>query len=287
MQFKRSSNEGSAMTQALTAQGPAPMRIINSPIGQAIPAVDFADNIGYTRSAITNIISKHPDLFKGFILKITLPTPGGDQDFLCLNSTGIDRIIFHLRPIKNRPDLCERIEKFRSKAFGQLAERKELTISVPAIPGILFELKQAREEADICGCEPNLLQAAVYRKHGEIEKADALQPPAPALVHGSTGWFIPTQLGDMCGLTAEQFNHWIHNNPNDLERRPFQCRDPENRKIWRLTELGRMHGQEYWFEAPSGHREIRIRWRESILYASGLKRELPRSQMALPAKAGA
>jgi hypothetical protein len=56
-------------------------------------------------------------------------------------------------------------------------------------------------------------------------------------------------------------------------------------RIWRLNPTGEMHGKEYVYEATSGHREIRIRWRESILYASGLKRPIDESQLALPARA--
>ena len=47
-----------------------------------------------------------------------------------------------------------------------------------------------------------------------------------------------------------------------------------------------LHGREYWYTALGGHQEVRIEWRESILYASGLKRSIANDQAALPAKAG-
>jgi len=43
----------------------------------------------------------------------------------------------------------------------------------------------------------------------------------------------------------------------------------------RLQPKGEPHGKEYWFESPHGHREIRIRWRLSIMYACGLVHDDP------------
>jgi hypothetical protein len=45
------------------------------------------------------------------------------------------------------------------------------------------------------------------------------------------------------------------------------------------------HGREYLYTSPHQHSEIRLSWRESILYASGLKRPIPDDQLALPARA--
>jgi hypothetical protein len=45
------------------------------------------------------------------------------------------------------------------------------------------------------------------------------------------------------------------------------------------------HGREYQFNLGNGHSEPRISWRESILYASGLKRPVAQDQIALPARA--
>jgi hypothetical protein len=85
----------------------------------------------------------------------------------------------------------------------------------------------------------------------------------------------------MCGIDrAEYVNNYLHNHG-------WIYRDASEGRVWRLQPMAMEHGREYWFEAPSGHREIRIVWRKSILYASGLRREIPEDQMALPARAGA
>lgn len=249
-----------------------------------IPLADIAAAWGIDRSTPDNMIVRNPEVFAGLVSTVldAVSTP-----MQCINERGLYLMMGKITTgrVKNK-SAREAIIRFQ-RWFPELIQkfRKGEITQVPQKADIRTELLQAKEYADICGKAPESFQAKVFQKHGMPEFADALQPPVPALVHGSTGWFIPTQLGQMCGLTAEQFNHWLHNNPNDPERRPFQCRDPENRKVWRLTELGWLHGQEYWFEAPSGHREIRIRWRESILYASGLKREIPASQLMLPARA--
>ncbi|MDP3562907.1 MAG: hypothetical protein Q8R70_00300 [Methanoregula sp.] len=159
----------------------------------------------------------------------------------------------------------------RAKAFDRLSDARKPEIPAPAID---TELQNARHLAEQTGGDLAAFQAIALKKCGMEDYIPALKA-SPSLIHGEVGWFIPTQLGEMCALTAIQFNHWLNN-------KGYQYREGN---VWRLQPLGEMHGQEYWFEAPSGHREIRIRWRESILYASGLKREIPASQLMLPAQA--
>jgi hypothetical protein len=80
------------------------------------------------------------------------------------------------------------------------------------------------------------------------------------------------------------FNNWLNNNPKDPDRRPFQYRDHDTR-LWRLTPLGMEHGAEYPFTVwENGHTEVRIKWRDSILKACGLKRDLAPDQVMLPQK---
>ena len=271
------------MTETLALFEDKEIRVIEWQKDLWIPIADIATAWGIDRSTPDNMINRNMEVFGDFTRTVL---DAASTPMSCLNERGMYILMGKISAsrLKN-PDAKAAIIRFQRwvPELIQRYRKKEIVQVAQVTPSIISELKQTREEADACGCDPMLLLAAVYRKHGETEKAEALQPAPPALIHGETGWFIPTQLGQMCGLTAEQFNNWIHNNPNDPERRPFQSRDSV--RVWRLTELGLLHGQEYWFEAPSGHREIRIRWRESILYASGLKREIPASQLMLPARA--
>ena len=255
------------------------------------PLPDLTAAWGIDKNTLQHQIDRNEDIFFGMHGDKYVTYSTGAIQETCVNERGLYLLIGKLnaKRLKN-PEAKAAIIRFQRWVPELIQKyRKKEIAQIPATPDIRTELVRAKEYAMVIGCDPKTLAAAVFLKHGEKEMADkmseSLQPSTQALTHGSTGWFIPTQLGQMCGLTAEQFNHWLHNNPNDPERRPFQCRDPENRKVWRLTELGFLHGQEYWFEAPSGHREIRIRWRLSILYASGLKREIPASQLMLPTRA--
>jgi hypothetical protein len=244
---------------------PAPMRLIDSHIGKVIPAIDIADNIGYTRSAISNIITKHPEVFKGFILKTPLQTTGGKQKLLCLNSTGIDRLIFHLRPIKNRTDLCDRIDAFRSKAFGTMVDVKTQTPTVEV--NIDTELLTAKYLAEQTGGNIAAFQAIALKKCGMEDYIPALNQNQN-IVHGETGWYTVTQLCAKYPMSEieghpERLNKFLQNNGYIYR---------EN-GIPRLQPKGEPHGMEYWYESPHGHREIRIRWRLSIMYACGLVKD--------------
>ena len=241
------------MTEALTvSQPPAPMRILDSLIGKVIPAVDIADNIGYTRSAITNIITKHEGIFKGFILKISLPTAGGPQEFLCLNNTGIDRLIFHLRPIKNRPELCERVELFRAKAFKELADAKESSQIEGAIPKeieamIRSHLNIADAMVEFAHVDRGIMTTvAIARVESEtgadlswlkgLVRKDRAQPPG-LLNAGQVG----AELG---GLTATTINKM-------LAQLGYQYWAVTQ---WQPTGIGRGYGENIPFTVTHGTR---------------------------------
>jgi prophage antirepressor-like protein len=236
-----------------------------------VPVADVAAAWGVDRTTPNHIILRNPEVFEGTVI-------GGDvtsHDGPCLSERGLYMLMGKISAARlKNPEAKAAVIRFQRwvPELIQKYRKKEIT-QVPAAPDIRTELLQAKEYADICGKAPEIFQAKVFQKHGLPEFADALQ--VPSSIHGETGWYIPTQLGEMCALTATQLNHWLNN-------KGFQYREGT---VWRLQPMGELHGQEYWFEAPSGHREIRIRWRESILYASGLKREIPASQLMLPARA--
>jgi hypothetical protein len=279
-----------AMTEALATTGTGTqMRVLDSPIGKVIPVADIAENLGYNRSSITKAIARNAGVFGGLTQIQSLKTPGGMQDFLCLNQIGIERLILLLRPMKDRVDLFKRIEAFRLKAFGQLAESRKETALVQQQPsGIIGELQEARELAALCGKSPELFQAAVLKKHGKTELAEVLDA-SPSIIHSNAGYYTPTRLIELfCHdplLTPKRFNKFLSNARENNEWRPFQYRD-EN-KIWRLAPRGIPHGKEIMYEVPDsgGHKEIRVLWKESILYASGLKRQAPEDRAALTARA--
>ena len=256
------------------------VRVIQSDIGPVIPVVDIADMIGYSRGAITKAIKEHEGKMSPCKTFIPLPTSGGSQQFLCLNRTGVDYLLVFIHPSKDRMSDDEFLD-FRRDILAKMDAGKPTEFE----SDIRAEIVRARHLAELTGGNLAAFQKIALEKCGVGDYAPALQ--VPALVHGETGWFNATQLVAMCNdplLNPERLNWYLANNPKDPERRPFQYRDENH--LWRLTLLGKEHGKEYWYTAPSQHQEIRIAWRENVLYASGLRRSISTDQAALPAKAG-
>jgi len=251
-----------------------------------IPLADIANAWGIDRSTPDKIIERNDEVFRG-LFSIVLDVTSTPMS--CLNERGLYLMMGKISAsrLKN-PEAKAAIIRFQRWVPDLIQRyRKKEIVQVVSIDGIKAELLQAGEFADTCKKSPELFQAAILRSHGKIVLADTLLASAPALIHGEQGWFNVSQLVAMCNdpdLTPERLNWYLCNNPKDPERRPFQYRDPN--RLWRLTSLGKEHGREYWYTAPSQHQEIRIAWRESILYASGLKRPITNDQAALPARAG-
>lgn len=261
------------MTELLTIPG---ARVLSSDIGPVMPVVDIADMLGYSRSAITKAIKDHEGKMSPCKTFLPLPTLGGNQQFLCLNRTGVDYLLLFIHPAKTRMSDDEYID-FRHNLLERMDAGKKEIIPAPASRDLDSEIIHARTIAQKCGKNPDAFLAIALEKYGEGDYIKALQ--APAVVHGEPGWHNITQLVSLCNdplLNPERLNHFLNN-------RGFQYRD-ENR-LWRLTPLGMEHGREYLYTSPHQHSEIRLSWRESVLYASSLKRPIPNDQLALPARA--
>lgn len=251
------------------------MRVLDSPIGKVVPVVDIAEMIGYHRSSITKAIQSNDEAFMGLKTFQTLPTTGGDQPFLCLNETGVDRLFLVISPSsKTKKDLFKRVEEFRLRAFGNLVEHKTLTSGNGNGYDITTEITKAKMLASATGGNVNDFLKIALKKCGMEDYAQALD--SPAMVHGDIGmWMNPTDIGRECGLSPREVNGWLYNHD-------FQW--PQN-GIWRLTVKGEIYGEEYTFQTTSRHREIRIRWHRSILVASRLKPAPNTDQTALTVRA--
>jgi hypothetical protein len=246
-----------------------PFRIIESEIGAVVPVVDIADTIGYHRSTFTRIVKANADLFGGTQIYRPIQTSGGIQQFLCVNRAGVDLLLLLIKPSRTR-DSFEKFLQLRERILTKLDIQKQAGPQEQVPHQIDTEIQKARHFAELTGGDLRAFQAAALMKCGEPDYAKALLQSVPPVVHGEPGWLNPSQLGERCGLNAREINSYLYNHGYQY---------PQD-GIWRIQPKGEPYGEEYWFEAPSSHREIRIRWRESILYASGLKREQP---AALPA----
>jgi prophage antirepressor-like protein len=234
------------------------------------PLFDLAAAWGVDRKTPGNLVDRNKELFAGMFHS------DGDVTYHDVNERGLYVLMGKISAdrLKN-PEakaamirfqrwVPELIQKYRKKEIVQQPINQDAALKA--------SLSTARMLATETGGDLAAFQRIALEKCGLGDWAPALSTVPK---HGEPGWYNPTQLGEMCGLTAEQVNAYLYN-------KAFQYREG---KIWRLNPSGEMHGKEYVYEATSGHREIRIRWRESILYASGLKRPIDESQLALPARA--
>jgi len=251
-----------------------------------LPVKDLAAAWGIDRNTPYNMIVRNSALFSGMYRDCYVTSPTEAE--VCVNEQGLYLMLGRINAdrLKN-PEAKEAIIRFQRwvPELIQRYRKKEIIQKPEPVQEldevIAFDLIEARQIAKLTETDPKVMQAAILRKHGYPELADVMAPP---IVHGESGWFKPGALAASCGLSTEQFNNWLQNNPKDPERRPFQYKD--GNRLWRLTPLGMEHGQEYQYTVEfTGHKETRIKWRESILIASGLKRPIAKGQAALPARA--
>lgn len=243
-----------------------------------IPIRDLGAAWGLHRTTLYQHVTRNKDDFEGFA-KVGDILSQGLPGEIYINEPGLYMLIGRLSKaqIKN-PAAKEMIIRFRKSApkILQGARKGEIHQEQQLDEVVAYDLIEAKQIAKLTDTDPKAMQAAILRKHGYPEIADVLRP---AITHGESGWYNTTRLIALCNdpdLTAERLNWYLKN-------KGFQYRDGY---IWRLTPDGLIHGREYNFEAPSGHVEIRIAWRESVLFASGLKRQISNDQTAFTAKAG-
>jgi len=263
------------------------IRVLEKDSEPWFPLKDLADAWGLKSNTLYQIIVRNKKKFKNRVsdVHVTCTSSEPESWHKSVNEQGLYVLIGAVNTdrLKNpqAADAIDRfqywvpelIQKYRKKEIVQKPEPQELDEVIE------YDLIEAKQIAKITETDPKAMMAAILRKHGYNECADVVErQQASVTAHGDPGWFNPTQLVARCNdplLTAERLNWWLKNHE-------FQYRDGY---IWRLTPRGMEHGKEYLYTAPSQHQEIRIAWRESVLYASGLKRQVSEDQMALPVRA--
>jgi prophage antirepressor-like protein len=253
------------MTEALaTLFEGKEIRVIENDDGEPwFPLTDLAAAWGTDPAAPYHIVERNRDVFEGFS-RMSCDLDVTATSGRCVNERGLYLLMGKISAdrLKNK-DARAAIIRFQ-RWVPELIQRyrKKEIVQVQKGPVLETEMWQAKRIADLTGTDLKAMQAAALRKCGFKEYADAL---APGLTHGEAGtWMNPTQIGSRCGHSAREVN-------NFLEWHRFQYRGPDG--LWRLTDKGELHGEEYRYPTVNKHEEIRIRWKESILTASGLIRE--------------
>jgi phosphoglycolate phosphatase-like HAD superfamily hydrolase len=263
------------MTEALTVPtvfGGKQIRVIEKGGETWMPCKDLGIALGLDRSTLYHHVQRNRDFFGDSAIDGDILSP--DEGDLWVNEQGLYLLLARISTGRVNPDIRGAIIRFRQDIpkFLQQYRKREIA-PVPAAPDICAELQEARELAVICGKSPESFQAVILRKHGKTELADAL---TPSLVHGESGWYTPTRLIETFmrhdpTLTPKRLNQYLSNTRENGVWAPFQYRDENH--IWRLAPRGIPHGKEKEYTVPdTGHKEIRILWKESVLAAAGLKR---------------
>jgi len=228
-----------------------------------IPIADIANAWGIDRSTPDNMINRNMEVFGDFTRTVL---DAASTPMAALNERGLYLMMGKITTarLKNKSarDTIIRFQRWFPELIQRYRKKEIMHVPPSSEPALETELTNAKRIAELTGTDLRAMQAAALRKCGLKEYADVL---TPSLTHGEAGsWLNPTQIGNRCGHSAREVN-------NFLEWHRFQYRGPDG--LWRLTDKGDAHGEEYDYPTVNKHIEKRIRWRESILTASGLIRE--------------
>jgi hypothetical protein len=95
--------------------------------------IDIVENIGYSRSAVTKAIRRHPGVFKGLTISQPVDTrTRGEQQCKCLNEEGIKQLIMLMEPgAQSNPDLYERVEAFKARVLRESPVPAPVAMALP------------------------------------------------------------------------------------------------------------------------------------------------------------
>ena len=252
------------MTGVLIPVG-SPLRVLSSDIGSVIPVVDIADMIGYNRSSITKAIKANEGAFEGLKTFQTLPTPGGDQRFLCLNHTGTERLFLLISPSsKTKRDLFIKVEEFRLKAFGKMEAPKETEKIIQKDIDTLVQqhLHIADAMAQFAHVDRGIAVSVALARveydtgadltcYKNLIRKDRQQAP---------GYLTPTQIGqELGGLSARTINQM-------LQQLGYQNYLGDR---WQPTKVGENYGENMPFAVSlkngGVHSDYQLKWSRNIV----------------------
>jgi hypothetical protein len=263
-----------------------------------MPVVDIADMLGYSRSAINKAIKDHEGKINPCKTFLPLSTPGGFQQFVCLNREGVDYLLLFIHPAKTRMSDDEYID-FRHNLLERMSNGKpEIPKILPVDNPLAAALTRHADIADILiaryGYKPeiarNLAMQAVVTEQGEkaiIYRGPALLPAAEpeAVLVELTGadpdfdkYFSLTKVAEFCKCTTDQAR-------NILEKE--KVLDNSN-GLWHLTRYGESFGKVFTINPLHPHRlteKKMIRYNPDAVEL--VKKHMAAGQSELPLKSDA
>lgn len=189
-------------------------------------------------------------------------TPGGKQDLLTVNESGLYALIFK----SSKPEARPFRKWVTSEVLPSIRKNGSFSIMKPGAitPDVAANLEATIKVAKLFGYEGNqaLFSAnkSILKAHG-IDCMDSLEIKALE-APDKIQYFTPTLLGKKIGLSPTKFNLKLE--AAGLQRGE---RDTKNRRVWVVTEEGKLHCQllDTGKKTGEGTPVMQIKWAESVI----------------------
>jgi len=246
------------------AWGDHRIRFLELDGGKYVPVTDIAKATGVRKTSLLKVIDNNPEVFSKHERDLRSETPGGIQTTRCIDATGAYLLLTristnHIRNPETKASLIAFNEWMMQRAAGKAVP--QLPAAGPDYNAILNKIKFVKELSGITGWNLLELQKEVLREAGLQSLTWHIEPeqkalPAPAPKPKVKDYMTATDIGELCGMSAQQINKFLYNNQYIIKDDAYD---------WRMTELGREYGEERVLEPSTGILVITCYWKPSIL----------------------
>jgi hypothetical protein len=242
-----------------------PVRIVEVDGIPMIPVTDIVTALGYDRGNISRLMKRNKDLFTPYKGVVNITTPGGMQEMICLDDTGVVALLLKMdySRIKEK-GFRDKVLEFQQWSFTTLKKimKGEIQTTLPIINGHPFTpLDHLNEQLDIAdsiikrsGMPKEIAHSMAIVLAGDKAGTDLhcyasylkAQPTQLQLTGPETiqpldqgefdKHFSKQRLASHFGKT-ETFIH------NTLEKLTIIVRSPSG--AWHLTKHGEQFGKEF------------------------------------------
>jgi hypothetical protein len=259
------------------AWGDHRIRLIELDGGKYIPVGDLAKATGVRKRTLMKVLGKNPEFEKN-TRDAQMGSASGSQTTRCIDLAGAYQLLTristnHIKSDDTRAKLVEFNQWVMNRAAGQITllesslpapKEKEPEKKKPDFDHIWSELQFVKKLAKETGWGLNELRIAALRDHGLYslamvgEKAKPAEPliALPAPKPKVKDYMTATDIGELCGMSAQQINKFLYNNQYIIKDDAYD---------WRMTELGREYGEERVLEPSTGILVITCYWKPAIL----------------------
>ena len=240
------------------------LRIIETEAGPVVPVMDIARQMGCSRTTISNIMRRHPSLFRTTTSSEGLQTPSGKQKHTCIAKSAVEDLISHLRPL-NHDDLPARIDTFRASQIRKNA-------APPALSDVLKRHADAADTLiDRWNYKPEVARSLAMT--AAVEECPALLPyRGPASLPANEPLALPAPVSELPAADPDYDRYFSLRKLAEF----CQCEQKDARKILVdegvvayqnnhliLTKYGERFARLFTVMPEAPHRtytEIRIRY---------------------------